>query len=357
MNKNSNNRLVVVAGGSGGHILPALSLAKKWKDKNKSGKIVFLNSSKKIDSQILSDKTFISRSITLWIDKLPSKILLPYFALQATVSFFQSFLILLFFRPQKVVTTGGLIAIPVCFAAKILGINIELYELNATPGKASLVIARLASNILVTFQGCKKHFESLLSPGAKLGLETYPTRFSKNDLICDKNQAIASINENIKDNNFKFSNKRKTIFILGGSQGSEYLNNIFKSWLEANKNIASKIQIIHQIGSSTNEEFSFLYTSLLIPHFNFSYDENIKNFYLISDLVISRAGAGTLFELEFFKKKALIIPLITNANDHQVNNAQEMAKKYPELFLMHKQVSAQKDLEFISSSIKKILNF
>jgi len=68
------------------------------------------------------------------------------------------------------------------------------------------------------------------------------------------------------------------------------------------------------------------------PAVLFSYDENIQNFYLLSDLVICRAGAGTLFELEFFQKRSIVVPLVADSTGHQVKNAQAMASEYPELF-------------------------
>ena len=74
------------------------------------------------------------------------------------------------------------------------------------------------------------------------------------------------------------------------------------------------------------------YKDLKIPAVVFDYDENIQNFYLLSDLIICRAGAGTLFEIEFFRKKCLVIPLVAASTSHQVYNAQAMAEQYPDLF-------------------------
>lgn len=354
MNKNSKNKLAIVAGGSGGHILPALNIAKKWKNSNKESQILLFKSQRKIDSEIIANKDFIDKSIKLWIDKVPiKKTKIPILFLQLLYTFLHSFFVLLFFRPIKIITTGGLISIPVSFAAKMLRIKIDLYELNAVPGKASLIIARLANNVFITFQSTKKHFLPLLGSGAKCIFESYPTRFTKADLACSKDKILETLNKNISK--LKFINNKKTIFILGGSQGSQYLNNFFKNWLLENESLLSKIQVIHQIGSFKENEFEMLYDSLKIPALTFSYNENIKDFYLLADLVISRAGAGTLFELEFFKKKALIIPLTTSTTDHQLINAQEIIKKNPGLFIMHRQNASQKELDLINRSIKKLL--
>ena len=154
--------------------------------------------------------------------------------------------------------------------------------------------------------------------------------------------------------------------VLGGSQGSIFINNLIKNWIEKNrsdnppthkategkpfsaepdeasgrtalnKNL-SNIQIIHQTGDSDSTNWDEFYSKQNIPAYYFKYSNKIKEFYQISDLVICRAGAGTLFELEFFAKKALIIPLETVYTDHQLDNALAMAKKNQDLFKVIRQ--------------------
>ena len=83
-----------------------------------------------------------------------------------------------------------------------------------------------------------------------------------------------------------------------------------------------------------------------IPAVVFAYNEQLQNFYNLADLIICRAGAGTLFEAEFFKKRCIIIPLQTDLNDHQLQNAQAMAQMYPDRFSVVMQQDCANDLLF-----------
>jgi UDP-N-acetylglucosamine--N-acetylmuramyl-(pentapeptide) pyrophosphoryl-undecaprenol N-acetylglucosamine transferase len=157
----------------------------------------------------------------------------------------------------------------------------------------------------------------------------YPVRFDNSVFQISKSEIIDKINAKSE---IPFSLNRKTIFLLGGSQGSKLLNQALKSFLENNRNIHDKIQIIHQIGNDISFDWKTFYKELSEPAVLFSYDENIQNFYLLADLVICRAGAGTLFELEFFKTHSIVVPLVASSTDHQVKNAQAMAEEHPELF-------------------------
>ncbi|NBQ18022.1 hypothetical protein EBU24_06940, partial [bacterium] len=132
--------------------------------------------------------------------------------------------------------------------------------------------------------------------------------------------------------------------ILGGSQGSFFINELIKKACLIDKNYFSNIQIIHQTGQQVDSLKEF-YQEQNIVNLTFSYTAHINEFYPAADLVICRAGAGTLFETLFFKKPALVIPLETITTDHQLDNALSFSKEHPELF----SVLRQKELETNSS--------
>ena len=183
-------------------------------------------------------------------------------------------------------------------------------------------------------------------------LTPYPVRFSKQDTQCNKQEIVENINKNFSAH---FDIARKTIFLLGGSQGSVFLNATLKKWLEKNKFLLKQVQIIHQTGMGPNNFLNF-YKSLGIPAIVFSYDENIKDYYLLSDLIICRAGAGTLFEIEFFKKRSLVVPLKSIQTDHQVDNAAEMHHKHPDLFSVQDQDVIKANFSLFSDKVIKMLN-
>jgi UDP-N-acetylglucosamine--N-acetylmuramyl-(pentapeptide) pyrophosphoryl-undecaprenol N-acetylglucosamine transferase len=348
--------LALVAGSSGGHIIPALQLGKTWLQENPTGKIIFFCSKKKIDKKILEKYSFLDRIIYLNIHNIPGKKiwLYPRFILQFLTVFLKSLFFLIKYRPLKTIGTGGYIAIPVCLAAKCTRSNVELYELNVVPGKAIKALLPIANKIFITFEGSKLFLKNKIRDFTKRCIHIpYPVRFTNKDKKYDVVSIINNIN---KDFDTQFTQQRKTIFLLGGSQGSMFLNNTLRTWLEKNKFLLKYVQIIHQTGIRDTTDWPHFYKTLGIPAIVFNYDENIKNYYLLSDLIICRAGAGTLFEIEFFKKRSLIIPLKSIQTDHQVDNATEMHHKHPDLFTIQDQDIITQHFAQFSDKVIKMLN-
>ncbi len=328
----NSKKLYVVAAGSGGHILPALTIAKRWLELNPGGEVIFWGASGALDHKIVANTDFLSEIISLKIGKFSLKriLFLPILIIEILWAFLKSFLRAVKDRPEKIISTGGLISIPVCLGSKLSLVSVEIYELNLEPGKAVKVLMPIASKIFVAFKNTVSLCRfACFNFAKKCELTHYPIRFSQNVFEITKQQIIDRINEKTDK---PFSLQRKTIFLLGGSQGSKMLNYALKKFLEHNKNIHGQIQVIHQVGNDVSFDWRNFYKEMSEPAVLFSYDENIQNFYLISDLVICRAGAGTLFELEFFQKRSIVVPLVADSTGHQVKNAQAMASEYPELF-------------------------
>jgi UDP-N-acetylglucosamine--N-acetylmuramyl-(pentapeptide) pyrophosphoryl-undecaprenol N-acetylglucosamine transferase len=320
--------LFVVASGSGGHILPALVLAKKWYEKE-CGKVIFFTSNNKLDQNILSSNNFIYKTIYLNLSKFPGKRfwLYPKFFYQLFLSFIKSLYYSHKFNPQQTIGTGGYLSIPVCVASKIFKSFIEIYELNVIPGKAVLFLTKIVNKIAIVFKETKNHFKKNIHN--KIVLKEYPLRYTQEDKIFNKQNLINKIN---KQEGVSFSLDKKTIFLLGGSQGSMFLNNYLKKWLVNNQKELNNIQIIHQTGNKDKTDWKSFYKNLNIQVIVFSYKQDLKDYYLIADQVLTRAGAGTLFELQFFKKKSIIFPLLTKTTSHQLDNAKIMVKNNKGLF-------------------------
>jgi UDP-N-acetylglucosamine--N-acetylmuramyl-(pentapeptide) pyrophosphoryl-undecaprenol N-acetylglucosamine transferase len=348
--------ICLVAGSSGGHIIPALQLGKTWLQKNPTGRIIFFCSNKNIDKNILEKYNFLDRIVYLNMSSISGKKVWSYPTLivQFTITFFKSLLHLIKYQPEKTICTGGYIAIPVCLAAKCIRSNVELYELNVVPGRSVKALLPFANKVFITFEGSKLFLQNKIKDFTKRCTHTqYPVRFTDKDKTYNKQHIIDTINKNF---NTQFDTQRKTMFLLGGSQGSIFLNTTLKKWLKKNKFLLKYIQIIHQTGLNDPTDWVHFYKNLPIPTIVFSYDENIKNYYLLADLIICRAGAGTLFEIEFFKKRSLIIPLKSIQTDHQVDNAAEMHHKHPDLFTVQDQDTITQNFTAFSDKIIKILN-
>ncbi|MFC1842706.1 glycosyltransferase [Candidatus Dependentiae bacterium] len=341
------NRVCFVAGKSGGHIIPAITLAKKLITKNKHTQILFFSTNSTLDHKIIKEAQEALPTlshITLSLENIPYKkiLLYPMFFARLTISFLKSFFKLVTKRPEKIVSMGGYISIPVCLAAFLLKIPIELFELNATPGKAVKFLAPFATKIKVCFE---KAIEYL--PKKKCILSAYPIRF--------ENLGSAHLaHKNLEQCILKYGlcPQVYTILVLGGSQGSISINNLIKQLFISNPHLAQHIQIIHQTGDKDTTDWNDFYKKVSVKSHVFQFNSAISTYYQIANTVICRSGAGTLFETIFFEKKCITIPLETATTAHQVDNAKEIERRFPDLVTM---VRKQEGASKLDSVIQKHL--
>ena len=199
----------------------------------------------------------------------------------------------------------------------MLRIPFEMYELNLIPGKANMLLAPLARTIFICFGASSSHFKRSCS------LVDYPVRFPMELRKGSQLMALQAI---------KLSTTKKSLLILGGSQGSTFINNAVKQWLIDNPHLHHVVQVIHQTGAHDATNWQEFYASLNIPAITFDYAPNIEYYYIAADLIICRSGAGTLFEIQFFNKRCITLPLETASTNHQIKNAQALADQHPFLF-------------------------
>ncbi|MCK4499462.1 UDP-N-acetylglucosamine--N-acetylmuramyl-(pentapeptide) pyrophosphoryl-undecaprenol N-acetylglucosamine transferase [Candidatus Babeliales bacterium] len=359
----SKKTFCIVAGASGGHLIPALVVARSWKEKNQDGRVLLFNTTKSLDSRVARDFQFIDQIISLKLvsfSKRPDRFLGCLFT--SIAAFLRSFASFLRCRPVQVVSTGGLIAIPVAYAARVFRIPVVLYELNAIPGKASKKLARLASEIRMPFASAVSYFKKMLpSVAKKCRLVEYPLRFSKLASF-PKAKLIGKINEQIETAYAlegkapRFQLARKTLMIFGGSQGAQQFNEFMRKLVKLRKNFSDKIQVIHQIGSENPKRWMRQYEKAGIPAFVFGYTDIIRECYHVADLVVARGGAGSLFELASTKTKSLIIPLEA-ADGHQILNARDMKRKHPETFEIAHSEDLDGGAKKIASQIFTLMGF
>jgi UDP-N-acetylglucosamine--N-acetylmuramyl-(pentapeptide) pyrophosphoryl-undecaprenol N-acetylglucosamine transferase len=219
-----------------------------------------------------------------------------------------------------------------------LRIPITLYSLDAVPGKAIQFLTPLATAIITPFATSQKYF-----PEHRCSVAPYPIKFNTK---IDQTTALQKLN---------LSPAKKTIAILGGSQGSLFLNQYMQQWINDPSFPANDIQIIHQTGSVDDTDWQQLYVSKNITAHVFSYHPDLALMYSAADLIICRAGAGTLFEIKFFGKPCIIIPLMTNTTTHQVDNARAMAEEYPEQFYMLTQNYVERNPKILHKQILELL--
>lgn len=313
--------IAYVAGKSGGHIIPCISIRNQHYIKQKA---LFFTTDAALDASIINNAIPdalhvplpLNTSYTTWWKAIVKLVW------RVCISFYRSLKMLRKHRPERIITTGGLIALPVCFAAYILRIPIDVYELNAIPGKTTKILRFIATSLYVCFHQAVSCF-----PSTVCSLVPYPLRY---DPKAAYDSDAIRISYGLQSHVF-------TVLVLGGSQGSVSLNNCIKNALLHKK---YSLQVIHQTGSTDTTDWKEWYVIQGINAYVCDYEHNLAPLLAVADYVVCRAGAGTLFEVAYFKKPCTIIPLEGLGDNHQVANAYAMRQQKKDCVVMR-----QRDVE------------
>jgi len=292
--------IAIAAGGTGGHLFPALAVAQELQASS-AAEIVFFGTARGHEARIVPLKGY--RLHKIWIKGYPRKLkweilLLP---LKFFVALLQSLYHLTKFWPDCLLATGGYVCLPVMLAAKLLGIPIIIHEQNSLPGITARIGARWAKSVFYSFDDSAKYFD--YHPDAQLCGNPVSLEFS----ALTKQQALQ---------NLGLDQSKKTLLVLGGSQGAASLNNAVKDKIEL---LAAKYNLIWGVGKGNLPEN--VPPGVLVKEFF----DDMKTLYTASDLAVCRAGAMTLAELAACALPAILIPFPYAAEDHQRLNAQPLA--------------------------------
>jgi UDP-N-acetylglucosamine--N-acetylmuramyl-(pentapeptide) pyrophosphoryl-undecaprenol N-acetylglucosamine transferase len=330
--------LFCVAGHSAGHIVPCITYAQQELQTNQE--LLLFGTQNPLDRSIIKSQKNITKTIELPLEKVPGKRLYNYpsFIFNLIKTTIKTSYWLIKHRPQKIISTGGYISVPVCIIGWALRIPIELFELNAVPGKASKFIAPFATRIIVCFSQTKQFFKI-----KKTTVKPYPIRFTKKE-----------INKNKLLDDLKLSSNKKTVLVLGGSQGSEFINNTIQMFFSQH-NLHDQLQVIHQTGSHSDKSVRDFYKHNNIDAAVFDYHSHLEDLYAAADIVICRSGAGTLFETISFNKPCITIPLETNLNTHQLDNARAMEHDYPKLVTVIRQKDIMQESSVLLESLQPLM--
>ena len=289
-------RFAYACGGTGGHIYPAIALSQYYKDNSH----FFITSSKAKDKVIF--ERYQLRHTTI-----PVKGTRLIFMFRA---FLESLAALRAFRPDILFGTGGYVSFPVLLAAKLLRIPIILLEQNVVPGRVTKVMHSFSAGLCLSFEQSL----SYISPSQSTHVTGNPVR--KSYIVEPKYQGFYDMV--IPD--------LPVVLVFGGSQGAESLNRLFsnqyKFYLE------SDLILIHITGPEHYERyykdqpFTVMRNEAYDPRvIIFPYFDDMDTLYILSSVVVSRAGATTIAELLNYQKPAVLIPYPHAKDNHQVLNA------------------------------------
>ena len=308
-------KFLICAAGSGGHIYPALSLSEELKRLDKSAQVIFLTSKKNIDKQIFQrtqDKVvsfdFIPPRRKTGVNTVKFCLKNLYFLLKFSKESIRVFFLILAIKPDLVIGFGGIGSVAAIISAKLLNIPSLIHEQNVVPGLANRLLGRFSSKVATGFQKSSIYFKNrdVIFTGNPIRSDLQRT---------DSAQARGSLDLNIE----KF-----TILILGGSQGSVFINDCFITALKGlTEEKRNRLQVIHCCGNRDFIAVKKKYEDIKIQARVFAFCTVMSSAYSAADLIIGRSGAATLNEICFFGKASILIPY-PYAQAHQNANAEFM---------------------------------
>lgn len=304
-NSNTPYRFLFAAGGTGGHLYPAVAVADEIRKLKPESEILFVGTKDRIEGGVIPELGYKFKSI--WIKGFARKfnwsnILFP---IRLVVSIFQSLLISMKFKPKVAIGTGGYVAGPSIWAASVMGAKIILMESNSYPGITTRLLERYADEVHLSFEVSKKY----LRRQNILKVTGNPVR-----------ENLGTVNKSEAKKYFGLDENKKTILVLGGSLGASSINNAIEKSL--NSIIENDLQLIWQTGKNYHERYNnFNFAAVKI----FNFIEDMNKAYSACDLLVARAGATTIAELTVLGLPAILIPSPNVAENHQYHNAKALA--------------------------------
>lgn len=313
-------RIVIMAGGTGGHVFPALAVAESLLEKG--WEVSWLGTRNGLEARVVPE-----HGIAIdWLSVagvrgkgVPSKLTAVFKLIKACL---QAAKLLRKRKPDVVLGMGGFVAGPGGLMAKVLGIPLIIHEQNRVPGTTNRWLARLAGRVL----------------------EAFPDSFDKKrQAICTGNPLrkkflrAAQVQQDKTEQNLK-------ILIVGGSQGAQRLNEIVPEAMA----LLSDIHVIHQTGSAMQEQVAARYRELGINAEAEAFIQDMAQAYEWADLAICRAGAMTISELAATGCPAILVPLPWAIDDHQVANAHYLADSGAGLIVLQKDLTPESLAEAVT---------
>lgn len=311
-------RVIISGGGTGGHIFPAVSIANAVKALRPDAKILFVGALGRMEMQRVPAAGY--EIIGLPIQGFDRKNLLKNFKVLYKIWKSQRMAkkIIKDFRPQVAVGVGGYASGPTLNMAAAKGIPCLLQEQNSYAGVTNKLLAKKAAKICVAYEGMERFF-----PAEKIMMTGNPVRQQLLDTTISHEDAVRS---------FGFAPTKKVVLIVGGSLGARTLNESVLQHLDQIRK--SDVQFIWQTGKFYSAEISERLKGQDIPNLtvtDFISDMGVA--YKAADLVVSRAGAGSISEFCLLGKPVILVPSPNVAEDHQTKNAMALVNKAAALYV------------------------
>ncbi len=329
-------RVIISAGGTGGHIYPALAIIDKIKEKEPNSEFLYIGTHNRMENDIVPKYGVPFKKIEIY----------GFYRKQFWKNFktISCFLkannkcknIIKDFKPDVVVGVGGYVTAPVIYSAHKLGIKTFIHEQNSIPGKCNKFLIKYASKIGISFESSKKFF-----PLEKVVFTGNPCSEKAISLLpCDKKE-------------FGLSNSKKLVTIVMGSLGSSKVNDFLINTLSLFNN--KDYEVLFVTGKDSYEEIcknKFPSNVKLVP-----YIDNFPRVMKKTDLIVSRAGASALSEISALQIPSILIPSPYVPDNHQYKNALDLLNSNAAILIEEKELTGDilvRKIDEILGSNKKL---
>ena len=316
----THKKIVIAGGGTGGHIYPAIGIAQALQRLDGTVDIVFIGGSDKLESTLVPQHGF--RFLPISAAGLPRRLTLQWLPAiwKAFHGVIQSLRYMKELKPDVVIGTGGYVSGPVLLAGLLCKIPIAIQEQNASVGLTNGILARWAEVAYLAVESVRENNSFRRTTRIEVtGNPIRPaiTAFPK----CEETYS-----------RFGLCPDRKTIFVMGGSQGAHAINEAIVDALPHLAEFAHQIQIVHQTGAAEIKKVQAAYDQTIVSREGFLYCvkpffDTVEEIYSIADVMVCRAGGMTIAEVTACGIPAIFIPLPSQTGNNQVLNAHTVAKE------------------------------
>lgn len=321
-------RVILSGGGTGGHIYPAIAIAREIETRFPNSKILFVGAKDRMEMEKVPQAGY--KIEGLWISGIQRKLTLENlsFPFKLMSSLNKSRKIIKAFQPDVVIGTGGFASGPLLKVAGSQNVPTLIQEQNSFPGITNRILSKRADVICAAYEEVNRFF-----PTERTVLTGNPVRQDLLEVASKRNEAQSF---------FKLDESTNTVLVLGGSLGARRINQLIEANLEIFKE--NGIQLIWQTGKLYYNEYKKYHSKDIQVH---EFLNKMDLAYAAADIIISRAGAGSVSELCIVGKPVIFIPSPNVAEDHQAKNAMAIVNKNAAIMLKETELEEKFENTFL----------
>jgi len=320
-------RVILSGGGTGGHIYPAIAIAKEIQRRHPDAQFLFVGASDRMEMEKVPQAGFEIEG--LWIAGIQRKLTVDnlMFPFKLISSLMKSRKIIKNFKPDVVIGTGGFASGPLLKMATIAGIPAVIQEQNSYAGITNKLLGKSVEKVCVAYDDMHRFF-----PTKNIVKTGNPVRADLLDIESKRSTAFAK---------YELSHSSKVVLIIGGSLGARAINELIEKQLPFFKR--KGVQVLWQTGKLYYDKYKHHQADGVQV---MAYIDQMDMAYAAADIIISRAGAGSVSELCIVGKATIFIPSPNVAEDHQTKNAQAIEKTGAAILIAEKDLDKKFELVF-----------